>query len=241
MATRHDSISSTVTEDDIDSLAGGDLGLGRGLKPGGIPIMNGDFSDCEDISLGPKLENSLHLDDAASNSPTNSDIDNTTKPLTLSKLTKRFRWLRNKRDEDEKPECEQIDDGSNGQNGENFTEPRLPLYGDVQMGTSIRQQKELFKHELKELGLYDKKVNSADDGTDKKGEETVKCLRSGCGFSTRCQICHSDHKTSVQHNHLPRCKLQVNLAMGQAEQDADLPHSASNVLGKVQSHLYYDR
>ena len=26
--------------------------------------------------------------------------------------------------------------------------------------------------------------------------------------------------------------------MGQAEQDPDLPRSASNVLGKVQSHLY---
>ena len=39
---------------------------------------------------------------------------------------------------------------------------------------------------------------------------------------------------SVQHNHWPRCKLQVK---GQAEQDPDLPRSASNVLGKVQCHL----
>ena len=45
---------------------------------------------------------------------------------------------------------------------------------------------------------------------------------------------------SLQHNHWPCCKLQVNsakTAMGQAEQDPDLPRSASNVLGKVQSHL----
>ena len=46
---------------------------------------------------------------------------------------------------------------------------------------------------------------------------------------------------SVQYNHWPRCKLQVNLAkkmaMGQAEQDANLPRSARNILGKVQSHL----
>ena len=45
----------------------------------------------------------------------------------------------------------------------------------------------------------------------------------------------------MQHNHLPCCKVQVNLAkkmaMGQAEQDPDLPRSASSVLGKVQSHL----
>ena len=29
------------------------------------------------------------------------------------------------------------------------------------------------------------------------------------------------------------------MAIGQAEQDPDLPRSASNVLGKVQSHLYF--
>ena len=35
---------------------------------------------------------------------------------------------------------------------------------------------------------------------------------------------------------MPRCKLQVNLvkmAIGQAEQDPNLPCSASNVLGRV--------
>ena len=45
---------------------------------------------------------------------------------------------------------------------------------------------------------------------------------------------------SVQHNRLPRCKLQMSsakTAMGQAEQEPDLPRSASNVLGKVQSLL----
>ena len=45
----------------------------------------------------------------------------------------------------------------------------------------------------------------------------------------------------MQHNHWPRCKLQVNsekTAMGQAEQDPDLPPSASYVLGNVQFHLY---
>ena len=43
---------------------------------------------------------------------------------------------------------------------------------------------------------------------------------------------------SVQYNHLPRCKLiRQKMAMGQAEQDPDLLCLASNVLGKVQSHL----
>ena len=41
---------------------------------------------------------------------------------------------------------------------------------------------------------------------------------------------------SMQHNHLPRCKLQVTwhkTAIGQAEQDPNLPCLASNVLGFV--------
>ena len=44
----------------------------------------------------------------------------------------------------------------------------------------------------------------------------------------------------MQHNHWPHCKLQANsakMATGQAEQDPDLPRSASNVLSKVQSPL----
>ena len=46
--------------------------------------------------------------------------------------------------------------------------------------------------------------------------------------------------SSVQHSHWPCCKLQVNsakTAKEQAEQDPDLPRLASDVLGKVQSHL----
>ena len=43
---------------------------------------------------------------------------------------------------------------------------------------------------------------------------------------------------SVQHNHWHRCKLiQQKTAMGQAEQGPDLTRLASNILGRIQSHL----
>ena len=47
-------------------------------------------------------------------------------------------------------------------------------------------------------------------------------------------IYQKSSQVSMQYNHLPHCKLQVGKkAIGQAEQDHNLSHSASNVLGRA--------
>ena len=48
-----------------------------------------------------------------------------------------------------------------------------------------------------------------------------------------CEIWPSKNHRSVQHNHLPILPIASKMAIGQAEQDPNLPCSASNVLERV--------
>jgi hypothetical protein len=111
----------------------GDLGLGKGLKPGAIE------KDQEDEDSNLKFTMLLHTPAGVrsrTSSVTGSDADlGTTK--TTNKFSNKLKWLKSKKaSHDAKDRGYDYD---------------FPPYTEVPIGTSLSQQKQLFDQEMQEL------------------------------------------------------------------------------------------
>lgn len=133
------------SNDDID---GGDLGLGEGLKPGGIPVSSTRIiSDvwCR-LSTSPDKVIKSDTNDHKHNLTTDihnkhSDLSNggTSVKINIpkSKIAHRKSKLSSSADEQEE----------------------FPTYAEIQYGTSLRQQKKLFEQNLDAIVARHKATN----------------------------------------------------------------------------------
>ena len=115
-----------------EDIETGDLGLGKGLKPGAIE------KDTEDEDSNLKFTMLLHTP-AGVRSRTSSVASEP--DLGTSKLTNKFsdklKWLRGKKEQQESKD-----------RGYDYD---FPPYTEVPIGTSLNQQRQLFDLELQEL------------------------------------------------------------------------------------------
>lgn len=136
-----------MEKDFVDEcLASGDLGLGAGLKPGGIPhctVLDTNINDCCTCS-GDSTEISHEC-------KLISGTDTSIPGLTIHSCAN---------DPDRKSDCSEED---------------FPVYADVEYGTSLRQQKRIFNHNLGTiLKSHGVKDNSDTNGSvPNKGEQSA--------------------------------------------------------------------
>ena len=118
--------------DEGEDIETGDLGLGKGLKPGAI-----EKDEDEDSNL--KFTMLLHTPAGVrsrTSSVTGADADVGTAKLT-NKFADKLKWLKNKKaSQDLKDRGYDYD---------------FPPYTEVPIGTSLSQQRQLFDQELQEL------------------------------------------------------------------------------------------
>ncbi|KAL5022735.1 hypothetical protein ScPMuIL_001890 [Solemya velum] len=127
-----------------ECLASGDLGLGAGLKPGGIPhctVLDTDYGDCCSCS-GDGIGNGNFSHDCKLTSATGVSIHR----LTTHSCTN---------ESDRKSEC---------------SEEEFPVYADVEYGTSLKQQKRIFNQNLGTI----LKSHGVKDYSDTNGSEPNK-------------------------------------------------------------------
>ena len=157
-------MSSLEDLDDGDNLQGGDLGLGLGLKPGGIPVRcqsddefdtdrGGVHTNHNSRTFRDPIVTSLPVDQICSNCKNTSlyiikcsecrqsSLGDRAAHQIMQQLTKpvqKMRFLKRSKsdleDRDINPEPEDY-----------------PVAGEIPLGTSIRQQKKLYEKNRKEL------------------------------------------------------------------------------------------
>ncbi|XP_064630605.1 coiled-coil domain-containing protein 125-like isoform X2 [Lineus longissimus] len=174
---KNGSIDRNESEDDMSNLEGGDLGLGFGLKPGGLPrspaperrlsnhvsspasVTNSEPDLHRDVDRfiidsdksGSKLERScsLHCNERDKRGLRyGNNVNVTTKRSTFS----------SRRAKTESDTESTIDTRSRGTESDDEDsvltengEDEFPQFAEVALGTSIRQQKQLFEHDIHEM------------------------------------------------------------------------------------------
>lgn len=135
-------------EDDFDS---GDLGLGSGLRPGGIPGSPAKlslFSLPSGLTEQPKSDHNLNHPahpDCQTGSTQHQDQTqsrNSSEKEKRGKLSRLFSRSSSRKSSDGQ---EHVDEDNSNK------EEAFPSYADISYGTSIRQQKLLFEQDLGHL------------------------------------------------------------------------------------------
>ena len=136
-------MSQKQKQQEEDTVEKGDLGLGRGLKPGAIERTEEDGGEFNprDIALLRHAQSAMARS-ASIHSLDNFDGKYTSFPILdghpkskirIPKLG--LRWLRRS-----KSDCQDLS-----------LSTKFPEYADVPLGTSFRQQRELYLQQMKEL------------------------------------------------------------------------------------------
>lgn len=153
---------SQEENDKPSNLDDGDIGLGRGWKPGGIPKDESD-RDNGFPHGGPPSPLTLGLGSSFASygifiPRKNSDPEcsHCSQRRKSTKLSKKLKNVGSLSIDTSHTSADSVDDSQiNGSiNCGPLSVTDIPVYADIPIGTSLRQQRELFSHDLHELFAY---------------------------------------------------------------------------------------
>ncbi len=130
-------MSSDVEEQ--HDLDGGDIGLGRGLKPGALARTDTD----SESEIDPVLFALQQCAVLTAGSKSDAFGDSTPDELKTPAQKLAHKLMKLKRLGSLEKEC--AEKSCESESGD------FPVFAEVPLGTSIRQQKELFQHEIREI------------------------------------------------------------------------------------------
>ena len=166
--------TGTPSDDDSD----GDLGLGDGLKPGALPNLPADFSEIDRVycrengifSTGTSVRTTQNTNYEDRNTATPDDVDSEDESDTDSENLSDFELsllaiqpvqelkdqYRSREPSKRSTETFPVEKKAFGNclldcDLKDNDKKEFPIFADIPYGTSIRQQKELFNHNIEEL------------------------------------------------------------------------------------------